>query len=60
MLRFFATHGELNSSSSRLWVPPRAAKPLANEKFGGIFKPQPAPSFVFSRVGVGPAREGLV
>ncbi|KAJ9488720.1 hypothetical protein VN97_g4585 [Penicillium thymicola] len=36
------------------------ARPLANEKFGGIFKPQPAPSFVRSRVGVGPAREGLV
>lgn len=49
MLRFFATHGEPHSPSSQLWVPPRAAIPLANEKFGGIFKPQPAPSFVLAR-----------
>ncbi|CDM26418.1 unnamed protein product [Penicillium roqueforti FM164] len=49
MLRFFATHGELHSPSSQHWVLPRAARPLANEKFGGIFKPRPAPSFVFAR-----------
>ncbi|CAP93640.1 hypothetical protein PCH_Pc16g09700 [Penicillium rubens Wisconsin 54-1255] len=55
MLRFFATHGEPHSPSSQLWVPPRAVKPLANEKFGGIFKTQPASSFDFAQTSGGGA-----
>ncbi|KAJ5617989.1 hypothetical protein N7537_003103 [Penicillium hordei] len=60
MLRFFATHGEPHSSSSRLWVPPRASRdPLQMRNSEESSNPNPRRRS-FARVGVGPAREGLV
>ncbi|KAJ5374193.1 hypothetical protein N7517_006199 [Penicillium concentricum] len=60
MLRFFATHGELPSPSSQLWVPPRARRdPLQMRNSEESSNPNPRRRS-FSRVGAGPAREGLV
>ncbi|KAJ5788660.1 hypothetical protein N7457_003650 [Penicillium paradoxum] len=60
MLRFFATHGEPHSPSSQTLGPAQGARyPLQMRNSEESSTPNPRRRS-FSRVGAGPAREGLV